>query len=100
LDQQRKIELAQKIQDAFIVGKLKGTPAWGMVIEACKQAEENASHKLRYVNPNDKAEIARLQERSRIYGSFLPNLIAFLEHSGEEAITEANDEGVSLEDLF
>ena len=100
MDQQQKLELAQKIQDAFVVGKLKDTPAWKLVMEACKQAEKTAGHKLRYIDPNDKAEIARVQERSKIYGGFLPGLIAFLEHGGEEAIVDANENGVCLEDLF
>lgn len=100
MDQQEKIELAQKIQDALAAGELQKTPGWKMIIAGCKAAKESASHKLDYVNPNDKAEVARLQERSRIYGGFLSNLLAYLIKSGEDAVEEANDEGISLEDLF
>lgn len=100
MDQQQKLELAQKIQDAFVVDKLKNTPAWKMVIEACELAVKDATHKLIYNKLTDPVEIARIQERIKIYSGFLPGLLEYLKYAGDQAILEANDENLSLEDLF
>ena len=100
MDQQQKIELSRKIQDAFVVDRLKDTPAWKLVMEACEVATADATHRLIYDKLIDPVEIARIQERIKIYSGFLSGLISYLKYGGDQAIKEANDEGISLEELF
>ena len=100
MDQQEKSELAQKIQDAFLADKLKDSPGWKLVIEACKVAAADATHKLIYDKLTDPVEIARIQERIKIYNGFLPGILGYLKYGGDQAIEEANEEGLSIEEFF
>jgi hypothetical protein len=97
---EEKHRLTNAIHDAFLAKKLKESPEWKLVIEACQRAGEIAANQLVYGSLSDPVEIARLQERVKIYKNFLPGVLNLLEFNGDEAVEEANELGLSLEDLF
>lgn len=95
-----KVGLARAIHDAFVAKKLKNSKEWKLIIEACEHEVKNDTHKLIYGNLTDPIEIARIQERIKLRSNFLPGILNFLNFKGETAIKEANDNELSLDDLF
>ncbi len=100
MDLEYKQQLARKIEDAFYAKKLTETPEWKLIAEACQVAAKDATYRLIHDKLTDPVEIARFQERIKIYGGFLSGVVSFLKYGGDEAIKEANENDMSLDDIF